>query len=132
MSILRGLFWGALGIIVPFLTFLLSDTLEGTQREQYDQLAVQQNVLQGQIDSLVSLKSQIDGLIGQISSVPTDNYSQEADRYRQLELLLPSATRYSQELAQRTRQMEQIRGRKAELRSKILQRRSDLPVWWRE
>jgi prefoldin subunit 5 len=106
------------------------DSQEGVDREQYQQLTAQENVLQQQIDTLASLKSQVDGLMGQVANMPTTNYGQEADKYRQLELLLPSATRYSYELDQRQRQLTEIQRQKAELRSRILQRRSSLPIWW--
>ncbi len=106
------------------------DTLEGIYREQYQKLTAQENALQQQIDNLNNLKSQVDGLIGQVAGMPSTNYSQEADKYRQLELLLPSATRYSQELDQRQRQLADVQRQKAELRSTILQRQSSLPIWW--
>lgn len=106
------------------------DTLEGIYREQYFQLTAQENALQQQIDNLTNLKSQVDGLMGQVANMPTANYGQEADKYRQLELLLPSATRYSAELDQRQRQLADVQRQKAELRSRILQRQSALPIWW--
>jgi DNA repair exonuclease SbcCD ATPase subunit len=106
------------------------DSQEGVDREQYQQLTAQENALQQQIDNLANLKSQLDGLMGQVANMPTANYGQEADKYRQLELLLPSATRYSYELDQRQRQLADIQRQKAELRSRILQRRSVLPIWW--
>lgn len=108
------------------------DALEGVHRQQYERLIAQENSVQQQMDLLAGLKSQIDDLIGQVSAIPSEDYSQEADRYRQLELLLPSATKYSEELAQRQRQLRQLQQQKTELRSQILERQSDLPVWWRE
>ncbi len=108
------------------------DTLEGIQRQQYEQLTAQQNLVQQQMDLLVGLKSQVDGIITQVSSIPSNDYNQEADRYRQIQLLIPSAVKYSQELAQRQKQIDQLQRQKADLRSQILARRSDLPIWWRE
>ena len=108
------------------------DTLEGVHREQYERLTSQQNFVQQQMDMLLGLKSQVDDLIARVSTIPSADYSQEADRYRRLELLLPSAARYSEELAQRQKQLQQLQQQKAELRSRILERRSDLPVWWRD
>lgn len=106
------------------------DSLEGIYREQYFQLTARENDLQQQIDNLTNLKSQVDNLMGQVGGMPSANYSQEADKYRQLELLLPSATRYSQEIDVRQRQLAEVQRQKAELRSKILQRQSALPIWW--
>lgn len=106
------------------------DTLEGIYRQQYEQLTAQESALQQQIENLLNMRSQVDNLIGQVGSAPASSYGQEADRYRQLELLLPSATRYSQELEQRQRQLAEVQQQKAELRSKILQRQSALPIWW--
>lgn len=108
------------------------DTAEGIYRGQYEQYRAQENALQQQIDNLVNLKSQVDGLIAQISSSPSTNYGQDAERYRQIQLLLPSAIQYSQELDRRQKQLAEVQRQKEELRSKILARQSSLPVWWTE
>ncbi|OPY69479.1 MAG: hypothetical protein A4E57_01166 [Syntrophorhabdaceae bacterium PtaU1.Bin034] len=121
-------------VLLSFLPFTASaqdmDSLEGIYRQQYEQYTSQENALQQQIDNLAGLKSQVDSLIGQVANMPAASYGQEADRYRQLELLLPSATRYSQELEQKQRQLTEVQRQKAELRSKILERQSALPIWW--
>ncbi len=133
------LFYGmSAAILFVFITFFSPcyaqdmDTLEGVYRQQYEELTAQENGLQQQMDTLVNLKLQVDSLIGQVVGTPAENYSQEADRYRQLELLLPSARRYTQELAEKQRQLTALQQRKAELRSTILQRQSSLPIWWRQ
>ena len=77
------------------------DTIEGVYRQQYEQYTAQEAALQQQIDALLSQKAQVDGLISQITGTATQNYAQEAERYRQLQLLLPSAIQYSNDLAQR-------------------------------
>jgi peptidoglycan hydrolase CwlO-like protein len=118
--------------IVPLLGAQDMDTLEGVYREQYEQLTAQENMLQEQIDNLTNMKAQVDSLIGQVGDIPAVDYAQEADRYRQLELLLPSATRYTQELARRQKQLTELQQQKTDLRSRILERQSSLPIWWRQ
>lgn len=108
------------------------DTLEGIYREQYEEFTARASNLQRQIDDLNGVLSQIQTVIGQVNSLPATDYAQQADRYQQLELLLPSATRFSRDISQRQRQLDEIQRRKAELRSTILARQSDLPIWWRE
>jgi prefoldin subunit 5 len=106
------------------------DSLEGVYREQYQQYTAQETMLQQQVDALASVKSQVDDLISQVSGTQTTNYAQEAERYRQLQTLLPSAIQYSTDLAARDKQLTEVRKRKAELRDTILARQSALPVWW--
>jgi hypothetical protein len=106
------------------------DTAEGVYRQQYEQYTSQESALQDQIDNFTNLKSQVDGLLAQISSTPSANYAQEAERYRQIQLLLPSAIQYSQQLDQRQRQLTEVQRRKSELRGAILARQSALPIWW--
>lgn len=106
------------------------DTIEGIYRQQYQQYTAQEAALQQQMDALMSQKGQVDGLISQITGATTQNYAQEAERYRQLQLLLPSAIQYSSDLAQRERALTQVQAKKAELRAAILGRQSALPVWW--
>jgi hypothetical protein len=108
------------------------DTLEGIYRVQYEQYTVQENVFQQQINHLIDLKSQVDGLIAQIGSSPTTNYGQDAEKYRQIQLLLPSAIQYSQDIDQLQKQLAEVERHKEELRSTILARQSALPIWWTE
>ncbi len=106
------------------------DAIEGVYRQQYEQYTAQETALQQQMDALANVKSQVDGLISQVSGAPTTNYGEEAERYRQLQLLLPSAIQYSLDLAARDKQLAEVRQRKAELRDTILARQSALPIWW--
>ena len=106
------------------------DSIEGVYRQQYQQYTAQEASLQQQMDSLSSAKSQVDDLISQVGGATTTNYAQEAEKYRQLQLLLPSAIQYSLDLAARDKQLTEVRRRKAELRDTILARQSALPVWW--
>ena len=133
-----GLFRSLLpAIILVFLTcfsFVAAaqdmDAIEGVYRQQYTQYTAQETALQQQMDALASVKSQVDDLIAQVSAAPTANYSEEAARYRQLQLLLPSAIQYSLDLDKLDKQLTEARKRKAELRDAILARQSALPVWW--
>jgi multidrug resistance efflux pump len=108
------------------------DTLDGIYRGQYQQLKLEENGIQQRVQSLKDLKSGIDDLIGQVTASSADSYALEADRYRQLQLLLPSAIKYCEELDQAQKRFDQLQQKKAELRSKILERQSSLPVWWSE
>ena len=106
------------------------DTVEGVYRQQYEQYTAQEAALQQQINGLLSQKTQVDGLIAQITGTSTQNYAQEAERYRQLQLLLPSAIQYSRDLADREKLLAQVQQKKAQLRAAILGRQSSLPIWW--
>lgn len=127
---------GAVLLLVTCFSSLLPaqdmDTLEGLYRQRYEQFAATESSLQQQIDNLNSVLSQIQTVIGQVNNLPAVNYAQQADRYQQLELLLPSARRFSQEISQRQGQLDEVQRQKAELRSTILARQSDLPIWWRD
>jgi hypothetical protein len=126
----------AVFILVPFWSVIATaqdmDTIEGVYRQQYEQYTIQENGLRQEMQNLANLKSQIDSLITQVGNALTTNYAQEADRYRQLQLLLPSAIQYSHELEQRDKQITDIERRKDELKSQILDRQSTLPIWWTE
>ena len=91
---------------------------------------IQERTLQQQMQNLANLKSKVDDLIAQVGSAQTTDYAQEADRYRQLQLLLPSAIQYSEELDRRDKQTKEIQHKKDELKSAILNRQSTLPIWW--
>ena len=134
----NGLFRSVLpAILLVFLTcfsFIAAaqdmDAIEGVYRQQYEQYTAQETALQQQMDALANMKSQVDGLISQVGGAPTTSYAQEADRYRQLQLLLPSAVQYSLDLDRLDKQLAEVRKRKAELSATILARQSVLPVWW--
>lgn len=134
MRLLRLVLPGVLLTLAPFWSFVATaqdmDTIEGVYRRQYEQYTMQEREIQQQMENLANLKSQIDSLIAQVGGTPTTNYTQEADRYRQLQLLLPSALQYSHELERRDKQLTDIRHQKDELKSKILERQSSLPIWW--
>jgi ABC-type transporter Mla subunit MlaD len=76
--------------------------------------------------------TQIQALIDQINALPAETYAQQADRYEELTLLLPSAQRFSQEIGQRQNRLDEVMRKIEDLKSTILARQSSLPIWWRE
>jgi len=108
------------------------DTLEGIYQQQYQEYTARQNSLQVQIDGLSNVLTQIQSTIDQINALPAENYAQQADKYEQLTLLLPSAQKFSQEIAKRQKQLDEITRKKEDLKSTILLRQSSLPIWWTE
>jgi len=125
----------ALAIVAWPQAFLFSqdmDTLEGIYRQQYQEYTARQNSLQVQIDGLSNVLTQIQSTIDQINALPAENYAQQADKYEQLTLLLPSAQKFSQEIAKRQKQLDEITRKKEDLKSTILSRQSSLPIWWTE
>ena len=124
-----------LAVIACPQTLLFSqdmDTLEGIYRQQYQEYTARQQALQVQIDGLSNVLAQIQSTIDQINALPAENYAQQADKYEQLTLLLPSAQKFSQEIAKRQKQLDEITRKKEDLKSTILSRQSSLPIWWTE
>ena len=134
MGFFRSLLPAILLVFLTCFSFIAAaqdmDAIEGVYRQQYEQYTAQETALQQQMDALANMRSQVDGLISQVGGAPTTSYAQEADRYRQLQLLLPSAIQYSLDLDRLDKQLAEVRKRKAELSATILARQSALPVWW--
>jgi chromosome segregation ATPase len=134
MGLFRSVLPAILFVFLTCFSFIAAaqdmDAIEGVYRQQYEQYTAQETALQQQMDALANMKSQVDGLISQVGGAPTTSYAQEADRYRQLQLLLPSAVQYSLDLDRLDKQLAEVRKRKAELSATILARQSALPVWW--
>jgi hypothetical protein len=134
MRVRYGLLFVVLLAFLPQLQPTLAaqdmDTLDRVFREEYEQLLLQENVLLQRIENLKDLKSRIDDMIEEASAAPTTDYAQETDRYQRLELLLPPAVKYSQELEQTLKKLEAVQQKKEDLRAKVLERQSDLPIWW--
>jgi chromosome segregation ATPase len=134
MGLFRSVLPAILFVFLTCFSFIAAaqdmDAIEGVYRQQYEQYTAQETTLQQQMDALANVKSQVDGLISQVGGAPTTSYAQEADRYRQLQLLLPSAIQYSLDLDRLDKQLAEVRKRKAELSATILGRQSALPVWW--
>ncbi len=106
--------------------------LEVSFKQQFDQLNVQIMDVQRQIDDLRSIKIQVDSLIDQVQSKRAVSYTQEADKYRQLEVLVPVAARFSQDLEARQGQMNQLIARRDAVKARVMEWRGSLPAWWIE
>ena len=125
----------ALALVVCSSAVLFSqdmDHQEGIYRRQYEEYTARQDDLQEQIDGLNGVLTQIQALIDQINALPAETYAQQADRYEELTLLLPSAQRFSQEIGQRQNRLDEVMRKIEDLKSTILARQSSLPIWWRE
>ena len=123
-----------LTIIWPVLIFAQeSSPLEEVQHGQYVALQNQMNYEQQRFNELQAIKTQVDSIISQVRDRPVSSYGQDAERYRELELLVPAAMAYSQELARRQRQLDELQRQKVALRSQVIDRRGgSLPTWWVE
>jgi hypothetical protein len=106
--------------------------LEISFKQQYDQVAMQITDLQNQIEDLRSIKAQVQSLIDQVQSKRSASFSQETDKYRQLEVLVPVAVRFSQDLENKQTQMNQLFSRRDAVKTRVLQWRGTLPPWWLE
>jgi len=81
---------------------------------------------------LTSIKSQVDSIMGQIGGRPSPTYQEQAEKYRQIEVLVPVAIRFAQELDRKQKQLDQLDQERETIRAKVLERQTYLPVWWRE
>jgi chromosome segregation ATPase len=106
--------------------------LEISFKQQYDQLTSQITDAQNQIDDLKSIKAQVNSIIDQVQAKRSTSFAQETDKYRQLEVLVPVAVRFSQDLETKQNQMNQLISRRDAVKAKVLQWRGTLPPWWLE
>jgi chromosome segregation ATPase len=107
-------------------------SLELSFKQQYEQLSMQIADLQNQIDDLKNIKAQVNSIIDQVQSKRSASFSQETDKYRQLEVLVPVVVRFSQDLENKQAQMNQFTSRRDAVKSRVLQWRGTLPPWWME
>ena len=101
-------------------------------KQQYDQFSIQIADLQNQIEDLKNIKAQVNSIIDQVQSKRSASFSQETDKYRQLEVLVPVAVRFSQDLENKQAQLNQLTSRRDAVRVRLLQWRGTLPPWWVE
>jgi len=106
--------------------------LEISFKQQYEQLTLQITDLQNQIDDLKGIKAQVNSIIDQVQSKRSTSFTQETDKYRQLEVLVPVAVRFSQDLETKQNQMNQLVSRRDAVKARVLQWRGTLPPWWLE
>jgi predicted RNase H-like nuclease (RuvC/YqgF family) len=106
--------------------------LEVSFKQQYDQLSMQIADLQNQMEDLKSIKAQMNSIIDQVQSKRSASFTQETDKYRQLEVLVPVVLRFSQDLENKQTQMTQLVSRRDAVKARVLQWRGTLPPWWLE
>jgi predicted RNase H-like nuclease (RuvC/YqgF family) len=106
--------------------------LEISFKQQYEQLSLQIVDLQNQIEDLKNIKAQVNSIIDQVQSKRSASFTQETDKYRQLEVLVPVVVRFSQDLENKQNQLNQLVSRRDAVKTRVLQWRGTLPPWWLE
>jgi cell division protein FtsB len=106
--------------------------LERSFKQRYEALSAQIEDLRKQIANLQDLKYRVDYIIDAVQDQPTTNSGQTADKYNQLELLLPVGVRFSRDLQRKQAQMDQLIARWEALKEELLRWRGSLPSWWVE
>jgi prefoldin subunit 5 len=106
--------------------------LEQSFKQRYETLFAQAEGLRKQIGDLQDLKDRVDYIIDVVQNQPTINSGQTADKYNQLELLLPVGVRFSRDLQRKQAQMDQLIARWEALKAELLRWRGSLPSWWVE
>jgi cell division protein FtsB len=106
--------------------------LEFSFKQQFDQLTMQIADLRNQMEDLKGIKAQVNSIIDQVQGKRSASFSQETDKYRQLEVLVPVVVRFSQDLENKQTQMNQLVSRKDAVKARVLQWRGTLPPWWME
>jgi cell division protein FtsB len=106
--------------------------LEQSFKQRYEILFAQAEDLRKQIGDLQDLKDRADYIIDVVQNQPSTNPGQTADKYNQLELLLPVGVRFSRDLQRKQAQMDQLIARREALKAELLRWRGSLPSWWVE
>jgi DNA repair exonuclease SbcCD ATPase subunit len=133
MKRLSGLLLVAFLLLSPGVTRSQEmSALEASFRQQYEQFTMQIMDLQRLTEDLRGIKAQVDAIIEQIQSKRYTSYSQEADKYRQLEVLMPVAVRFSQDLEAKRSQIEQLVSKREAVKARLVEWRGTLPPWWVE
>lgn len=108
------------------------DALDTVYRQGFEQNRNQRETLQRQVDDLRGIKSQVDSIMAQIEGRSSPTYQEQAEKYRQIEVLVPVAIRFSQELDRKQKQVDQLDQERETIRAKVLERQNYMPLWWRE
>lgn len=108
------------------------DALDSVYRQGFEQNRNQRKTVQGQLDDLRGIKSQVDSIMAQIEVRPSPTYQEQAEKYRQIEVIVPVAIRFSQELDRKQKQLDKLDQERETIRAKVLERQDYLPLWWRE
>lgn len=129
----RGLILVAFLLLLPGVSASQEmSALETSFRQQYEQFTIQIMDLQRLIEDLRNIKAQVDGIIEQIQGKRYTSYAQEADKYRQLEVLMPVAVRFSQDLEAKRAQIDQLVSKREAVKARLVEWRGTLPPWWVE
>jgi hypothetical protein len=133
MTRVSGLILVAFLLLSPGITASQEmSALEASFRQQYEQFTMQIMDLQRLTEDLRSIKAQIDAIIEQIQGKRYTSYAQEADKYRQLEVLMPVAVRFSQDLEAKRSQIDQLVSKREAVKARLVEWRGTLPAWWVE
>ena len=108
------------------------DALDSVYRQGFEQNRNQRETVQRQLDDLRGIKSQVDSIMAQIEVRPSRTYQEQAEKYRQIEVIVPVAIRFSQELDRKQKQLDKLDQERETIRAKVLERQDYLPLWWRE
>jgi len=106
--------------------------LEQSFKQRYETLSAQQLDLLGRIHDLQDLKQRVDYIIDVVQSQPTNNAGLSAEKYTQLQSLLPVGVTFSRDLQFKEAQMAQLIATREILKQQLLLWRGSLPRWWNE
>jgi len=106
--------------------------LEQSFKRRYERLSLQQQDLLGQIHDLEDLKKRVDYIIDVVQSQPTNDAGLSAEKYTQLQTLLPVGVTFSRDLQYKESQMAQLVATREALKQQLLIWRGSLPRWWIE
>ena len=83
--------------------------LELSFKQQYDQLSLRITDLQKQIDGLKNIETQVNSIIDRAQSNRPASCSQETEKCRQFEVLVPVVVRFSRDFEKQTNANESAR-----------------------
>jgi cell division protein FtsB len=106
--------------------------LEQSFKQRYETLSAWQQDLLGRIHDLQDLKQRVDYIIDVVQSQPTTNAGLSAEKYTQLQSLLPVGMTFSRDLQFKEAQMAQLIATREALKQQLLRWRGSLPRWWVE
>ncbi len=106
--------------------------LERSYKQKYENLSAMVKDLRKQIDDLQGLKNSIDYVIDVVQWQPTDDAGLSAQKYNQLQSLLPVGIVFSRDLQRKETQMAQVLATREALKEELLRWRGSLPFWWTE
>ncbi len=106
--------------------------LEQSFKQRYETLSVEIESLREQVDNLQDLKSRLDYIIDSVQNLPTTDSGLTAEKYNQLQALLPVGVVFSRDLQGKLAQLGRLVTRREALKEELLRWRGSLPFWWAE